>query len=142
MALVKAWLNNRLNTATGILAITGSARAYPIYTPQDKTKPFITFALSQKRRDYTTAKNDGCPFATFEINCWHDEYEGCELLADATRTAIDGYTINNDTYKIDRAFVVDESDIPEPPEWGSELPKYGVQLVLEVAHTETVPTYT
>lgn len=142
MALVEAWLKNRLNTATGILAITTTAKAYPIYVPQKLAEPFITFRRSSTRRDYTTRTNDGLPFVTFQINVWDTDYERGKLLADAVRTAIDGYTIDSVDFQIDRAFVIDESDIPEPPEWGGEQPIYGIQLVLEVAHTETVPTYT
>lgn len=142
MALVDAWLSDRLNTAAGILVVTTTAKAFPIYAPQKENYPFITFRRSNTRRDYTMRKNDGKPFVTFDIYCWDDGYADVKTLADAVRIAIDGYTDSGESPPIDRAFVTDEEDVPEPPEFAGEQPVYGVHLVLEVCHTETVPTYT
>lgn len=143
MALVEAWLWNRLKTEAGIVAIAGT-RTYALYAPQNLEEPFITFRRVSTQRSYTSRKNDGIPVITFDINCWvKDDYAQAKQLANAVRIAVDGYRVDTVDFDVRRAFVLDESDITEPPDWGRENPDwYGVQITLEVCHTETVPTYT
>lgn len=143
MALIDKWLQNRLENYAGITALVGT-KVYPMYAPQSAAYPFVTFRRSNTERNYktgTTPSNDGVPRTTFEIHCWDDDYGGVKDLSNHVRLAIDGYRQDASGFVVRRAFIEDEADVPEPPDWGGEQPIYGVRFVLEVAHTETVPTY-
>jgi hypothetical protein len=142
--MIEAWLWTRLKTYAGITGIIGSDgdKVLPVFAPMDLEEPYITFYRVGTERQYNTLKQDGTPRVTFEINVWHNDYEQCKLLAAQVRLAIDGYRTDSGGYHIRRAFIEDERDILDPAEWGLENITYGVQFVLVVSHTETVPTYT
>jgi hypothetical protein len=143
MALIDAWIQRRLaNYADISTTAETTVRVFPVFAPEDAPEPYITFLKASVERDYNTRKNDGIPKSTFEINCWDTDYKRLKNFADIVRYAIDGYTEDTADFKVRRAFVTNEQDIPDPSDFGFEQPTYGVQFTLEVAHTEAVATYT
>lgn len=141
MAQVEAWLAKRLETEPLIYAAI-EGHVYPVYAPAELDYPFITLSRTNTQRRYTMTANDGLPTATFNVNCWDTDYSRLMGWIEHVRQAIDGYRQDAEGFTVRSAFVADESDIPEPPEWAEEQPIYGRQFVLEVRHTETVRTYT
>ncbi len=141
MARPEQWLYERLKDYTDVTDIIGQ-NVYPQFAPQELDPPFVTFTLRSTDRTYNTKKQDGVPRSTFDVNCWSEDFDELVTLADAVRTAVDGYRVDDETHKIRRVFIDDETDIPDPAEWGFEEPTYGRQFVLVVSHVETVPNYT
>jgi hypothetical protein len=143
MALVESWLQKRLENYTAIsTAADRTVKVFPIYAPQSEAEPFITFLRRNTQRDYNTNKQSGIVVSTFDINCWDTNYPRLKTICEQVRIAIDGYRQDTDGFHIRRSFIDDETDIPDPSDWGFEQPTYGVQFTLAVSHTETVPDYT
>lgn len=142
MAQIEAWLINRLNSDTDLIAAIGTDKVYPIIAKKHAEEPYITTLRTSTTRNYTTRKNDGLPKATFDINCWDTNYARLKTWSDIVRQLVDGFQGDVGDFKIRRAFVTDEFDNPEPLDPGAELPLFTTRFVLEVVHTEEVTTYT
>lgn len=142
MAQIESWLWNRLSDDEDLQEAIGVGSVYPIYAPQDKPEPFVTFIRSNTSRDYTTRKNDGAPTATFDVHCWDTDFPNLMVWSDIVRTLLDGYAGSGGGFTIQSCFIEDEYDIPEPPEWGKEKPVvFGRKFVVLITHTEVVPDY-
>lgn len=142
MAQIESWLWNRLSDDEDLTEAIGDKGVWPVYAPQSKAEPFVTFTRSNTRRDYTTRKNDGVPTATFEVNCWDDRYERLMVWSDVVRQLLDGYRGEENGFTIQSCFIEDEADVLSPPDDGSERWIFGRQFVVLITHTEEVPTHT
>lgn len=142
MAQIDAWLWDRLNTYSDLLAAIGPKKVFPVVATQTTQEPYVVFIRVGTQRQYTTRKQDGLPLATFHVVCRDKRYLALKTWAEHVRKALDGYQGDPIGFVVRSCFIEDEVDEPEPLDDGEGEPIYGVRFVINVRHTEEVVTYT
>jgi hypothetical protein len=112
-------------------------RIYPIWVPQGRAMPAVTYNQLAGGRDQMLSGPSGFVSAVFEFSCWAESYGQTRSVADAVRQALDGFDGTSDTIVIQSVQLQDENDIPAAEDGIDRLRRYGKILSFAVWFCET-----
>jgi hypothetical protein len=130
MALVSLLINDAdVNAKVG-------DRIFPVYVPEDKSLPAITYQEISGPRDAVMSGASGLVNARFQINCWTKKYRGARELADLVRIALspqnDEYPKDVEGVNIQAIMLLSENDVPRIHAENEELSGHGKMLDFSV----------
>ena len=99
-----------VNNST-VKAIT--TRCYPGKIPQDPTYPLIVYYKVTGMRDHHLQGPSGLAHPRFQVEAWATTYDAAKTLANAIRTALDGYSGTVGTVDIRSILIESERDVYE-----------------------------
>ena len=114
----------------GVSAIVGT-RVYPILMPQNPTFELITYQKISGVRGKQLSGTTGYARPVIQIDCWAESFLTAQTLADAVRSAVDGYSGLMGSDVVDRAQIMNEMDLYE-----NETQIFRVSQDYEIWHTE------
>lgn len=133
-ALVKIMTDN-----ADVNALVGS-KIYPVFVPQGKSLPAITYQEISGVRDAVMNGASGLVQSRFQVNCWTKKYTEARELADLVRIAL---SPENDTYpktvggtSIEAIRLLNENDVPSIHSDNEELSGNGKMLDFEISFQE------
>jgi len=119
----------RVPQSTAVNAVDGSGRAC------------VVLSRIGGYRYHDLAGEAGLVTATFQIDCWADNPNTLDALAEAVRR-IDGYGPETmGSTRVQRIRLISELDRPEFPGDGSDRSLDRIQLDFEVTHRESIPVH-
>ena len=143
---IKTALATRLLAVSGVTDIIGTgddAMLFQGWADQDATYPYMTFVQISSEGVHHLASASGLGHPLFQIDIWSDATATRESLAEAVRTALDGFSGTVSGEDIRSIRLLDRGrDTQETAEiGGEELPVYRTSIDIEIWHTESVPTF-
>ena len=92
MITIEEGLTAFLSANAGLTALIGG-RVYANKLPQGVTLPALTYQRISSPRRHTHDSNGatGTAHPRFQLDCWSTTYEGAKDIADALRSALNGY---------------------------------------------------
>lgn len=108
MAVEKAIRSILVDDGT-VAGLVGN-RIYPLVRPDGTGSPAITYQQISGFRDHVMTGPSGFVESRFQLNCWADTYAEADALADAVRSAVDGYSGTKESVVIQGIHLVDEGD--------------------------------
>jgi len=110
---------------------TVGTRLYPVHLPQNATYPAATYqvitANSLELSNGLSAPKEW----RLQVDAWAESFSGCEQLASAIRTALDGYQGAADTAQIQVSMLVNWEETYE-----NGLDIYRISQDYEITYTE------
>ena len=133
---IEAALKKIMTDDADINALVGS-KIFPIYVPQGKSLPAITYQEISGVRDSHMKGASGLVQARFQINCWCRTYKAARELADYIRIALapeanDDYPKTVEGTYISAIMLLNENDVPSIRSDNEELSGYGKMLDFSV----------
>jgi hypothetical protein len=129
-------LKHRIET-TPVLARLLGYRTYPVLAPMSAALPFVTYQRSLIERNQTLNLPVGVPRVSVEMATYAATYEAAREVADALRSALDGWS--GSAYGVEVKHVALETERDGFVQLdGSELPPvYQITQTFDVAWQET-----
>lgn len=129
-------LKHRIET-TPVLARLLGYRTYPVLAPMSAALPFVTYQRSLIERNQTLSLPVGVPRVSVEMATYAATYEAAREVADALRSALDGWS--GSAYGVEVKHVALETERDGFVQLdGSELPPvYQITQTFDVAWQET-----
>lgn len=119
------------------LAALVGTRLYPNVLPQrNLTLPAIVWQRIATTRVNSLSGPSGLATPRFQFTCWAATYAAAQAVAEALRTALDGYTGAAGAYTVSDAILEDEGDMYEPSIGLKEKEAYGVRVDYTIWHPE------
>lgn len=128
---IEEGLYDYLSTNVGVSAIVGT-RVYPGTLPQNWTKPAISYQRVSGVRFRNLAGPAGRATPRIQIDCWAESYSGARTLAEAVRSAMDGYAGLMGTTTVGSVVLESDIDFYEP-----DTDIYRVSMDFWISHIET-----
>jgi len=134
---VQSFLSNQ-STITAIV----STRIYPhhISGKPNPTYPALTHQLKGNNHQDILSGGAGYSIARIAIDCWATHPGTIETLAEAVRLKMQGYSGLMGATQVDRANLVNEFDMDEPPKDGSNQWLYRRVMEFSLRYQEAVPS--
>lgn len=113
---------------TGTTAVSDiiSTRVYPWHAPTNATLPYVIYGNTGGGTVNRLAAATSTFHVTFQVDILDDSYADVKTLADAVRTALNGWTDTDGTPAVSSCLLTDENDEFDPPEDDSEQGVYRV----------------
>lgn len=121
-----------LSSHAGTIALVGS-RIYPVVAPEDATKPFVVYTITDNVQLPVLSGNSGTYEARAEVACIASTYAKAHELATQAYAALDAVTSSGDSIKIYSANRTKQTDDVDDPSAGEE-PTYLVIQEYNVWH--------
>ena len=128
---IEEGLYSYLSTNVGVSALV-STRIYPGTLPQNWTAPAISFQRISGVRLRRLSGPVGRATPRIQIDCWADSYSGAKALAEAVRSAMDGYAGLMGTTTVGSVVLETDIDFYEP-----DTNVYRVSMDYWISHLET-----
>lgn len=113
MATIEEAIYSHLIADAGVSALV-SSRVYPLTIPQDIALPAIAYQRISGPRTHYHAGPSPVAQGRYQITCQAETYSASKGLANAVRSALDGYsgavTSGEESLEIEGAFLVNELD--------------------------------
>ena len=137
---IKSALASYLKSKPELVALV-SDRIWPVALPQKKPRPAITYRRLPSGHDHTLTSSAGTSLATFRIASYGDSYEDADLVAEAVRSVMQGFSGVFVSTKVNSVVLGDESDDFFEPQDGSSLGVYVVNLDFRIRYAESIPQF-
>ena len=128
---IEEGLYDYLSSDVGVSALL-SSRIYPGTLPQNWTAPAISYQRISGERNRILSGPDDRATPRIQIDCWADSYSGARALAEAVRSAIDGYAGLMGTTQVGSVVLESDTDFYEP-----DTNVYHVSMDFWISHIET-----
>jgi hypothetical protein len=135
-ATLREALYARLSSIEDLATLAGS-RIYFNARPQiasGASFPAVVHSIDGRSFDRDLSGPDGLSTATWSVDCWAKTELAAAAMADAVRTAFDGFNGTIGQVVVLGCFLEDEADLPEYPRNGTDSYTYRVALSFTVIH--------
>lgn len=108
-----------LSSSTGITDLVGT-RIYPHHLPQNPTFPAMTYRLVSAPHDHTLADAAGIVRVRFQFDVYSYLLSDCVDVVEALRLELQRYTGSFGAKVVLASKLVNDMDMSEPPQDGSQ----------------------
>lgn len=140
MADITKALRTRLLAVSGVTDLVGT-RIYPQWTPQNATLPAVVYQFIYGDNVGHMGAPSGLASARIEYACFADLQTTAFTVAEAIRTALDGWNGTVDSVEVHEIRLDSRYDEVEAPGAATDQATYVHIIDFSVWYAETVPTF-
>ena len=140
---IRSALYKHLSTHAEITPIFGT-RIYPQFAPHSAILPRLTYRGVDQEPTRSFAGHAGLTNRTYRLTAWDDDDLGADAGAEVLRDVLDNFsgTLGSapDSITVQRIYVRGAPDELIAPDDASDVPKFGVSLIVDIWAAEAAPT--
>lgn len=136
--MIRASLYAYLSSQTGITNLVGQ-RIYPVVRPQGVSGDAICFWRTSGGHDHNLTGSSGTAIPSFSIEVLSDSYTQAEIIAEAVREAMQGFSGTMGTTQVKTVILEDEKDAYDAPQDATDAPTFIIALLYRIRYTESKP---
>lgn len=133
----------KLAADTDVTAIVGTSpvRVFHDMAREGMARPYVVLQRISTQHIENLQNSAGLALARTQVDCWADEKDDCDNLAEEVRKSLQGFagTVNGIEIRVDG--IDEERSLPEPPMAGRDRPIYRWSFDVMVWYGPTIPVH-